>query len=244
MASKGSKQPDKVKNKISAKLKGHLVSEKTRRKISKKLLGRKGRIWSEEQRIKQKEISKKIWENMNIDKKQKALEKLRRMSLLNSQRLVSDKTRKQMSKSSMGNKNFLGRNLEKTRLKHSLIMKRKWQDLVYRETQLKKILSNNSKKYNKQERELDLFLQKLLPSEYKYVGDGQLILGSKNPDFCNINRKKKLIEMFGDYWHKNDNSQDRINYFKEYNYDTLVVWGSELKNVERLSERVLTFQNV
>ena len=55
----------------------------------------------------------------------------------------------------------------------------------------------------------ELFLQELLncwyPSEWKYVGDLSFLIDGKNPDFVNINGKKKLIEFYGDYlarWEK------------------------------------------
>ena len=36
--------------------------------------------------------------------------------------------------------------------------------------------------------------------EYDFVGDGKIMIGTKNPDFINI-KIKKIIEVFGDYWH-------------------------------------------
>jgi G:T-mismatch repair DNA endonuclease (very short patch repair protein) len=35
-----------------------------------------------------------------------------------------------------------------------------------------------------------------------------------NPDFI-CDEEKKVIEVYGDYWHRNDNPQDRINKFKK-----------------------------
>jgi len=46
----------------------------------------------------------------------------------------------------------------------------------------------------------------------------------------NINGQKKLIELYGDYWHKGQNPQKRINYFKKYGFKTLIIWEKEYKN--------------
>lgn len=151
------------------------------------------------------------------------------------------KRRKELAQRAKGNRYAIGSNPDKTSRLHTEIMKKKWKDLDYRNKQLRSILSNNSKKYNKSEQKLDIFLQKLLPNEYKYVGDGQFFLGSKNPDFLNMNNKKKIIELFGDYWHKNDKPEDRINYFKQHEYDCLVVWDSELNDIEKLKTKILSF---
>ena len=61
-----------------------------------------------------------------------------------------------------------------------------------------------------------------------YVGNGDLIINGKNPDFIDENNKI-IIEIYGDYWHKNENPQDRIKLFAEYNYSCIVIWECELK---------------
>ena len=96
-------------------------------------------------------------------------------------------------------------------------------------------------KPNKPEIQLNKILQKLFPNEYKYVGDLSFILGGKNPDFMNVNGQKKLIELYGDYWHKDDNPQDRKDLFKQFGFDTLVVWEKELKDRESLNVKLNTF---
>jgi len=98
-----------------------------------------------------------------------------------------------------------------------------------------------SLKPNKPERKLNRILQKMFPNEYRYVGDFQFFLGGKNPDFMNINGQKKLIEVFGDYWHRNDNPEDRINHFKKYGFSTLVIWQRELENKEHLVKTLTEF---
>lgn len=77
---------------------------------------------------------------------------------------------------------------------------------------------------------------------YKFVGDGEIIIGKYNPDFINCNGQKKLIELYGDYWHKNDNPQDRINYFKKYGFETLILWEHELDNKKLVFQRIKNFE--
>ena len=62
------------------------------------------------------------------------------------------------------------------------------------------------------------------------MGDFQYFIGGRNPDFANINGQKKLIEVYGDYWHENDDPQDRIDHFKQYGFKTLIVWESDFLN--------------
>lgn len=94
---------------------------------------------------------------------------------------------------------------------------------------------------NKAESVLLELLESDYPSEWAYVGDGSLIIGSAVPDFANVNGKKLLIELFGDHWHRGQNPQDRIDLFKRFGFRTLVVWERELKQLDNVRERVDEF---
>mgnify|MGYP001440867818 CR=1 FL=1 len=94
---------------------------------------------------------------------------------------------------------------------------------------------------NKPESGLFGIVDNLYPVNYKYTGGGDVVIGGKIPDFININGQKKIIELFGDYWHRGEDPQDRIDIFKPYGYDTLVVWEHELKDVETLKLRIIEF---
>lgn len=80
----------------------------------------------------------------------------------------------------------------------------------------------------KPERMMDKLLDELFPGEFSYVGNGEVWLGKSNPDFININGKKLIIEVFGNYWHQGDNGDSRIAYFAKYGYRTLVVWEKDI----------------
>jgi len=179
---------------------------------------------------------------------------------------MSELGKENIGKAMIGNKNALGviRSTE-TRAKMSKANEKKWQNPEYRlkvcegvrkasirlwqdSAHWRKMMKAFAVKPNKPEIFLTKLLDKILPNEYKYVGDGQFILGGKCPDFLNINGKKKLIEFFGDYWHSkkitgtepNQHEKERMNYFKQFGFDTLVIWESELNN-KNLKNKILKF---
>lgn len=95
-------------------------------------------------------------------------------------------------------------------------------------------------------------LQELFPNQWKYTGDGKdedSIVASKVPDFINITGQKKIIEMFGNYWHgkkitgrtKKEEENQRINHFAKYGYQTLIIWEHELENLNLLIEKIVKF---
>lgn len=69
---------------------------------------------------------------------------------------------------------------------------------------------------------------------FKYVGNGQVILGGLNPDFINVNGKKQIIEVFGDYWHRRPNlkyhqsEEGRKNVYSQFGYNTMILWEDEI----------------
>lgn len=88
-------------------------------------------------------------------------------------------------------------------------------------------------------------LNTFFPNEWKYVGNGGLVLGRCCPDFVRKNGVNQLIELYGDYWHKGENPQDRIDLFKGHGYDTLIIWQSEFDRLgeEVISNRIREFMN-
>lgn len=88
------------------------------------------------------------------------------------------------------------------------------------------------------------FLTELLKKyelPFKYTGDGGFFIGHKNPDFVNVNGKNQVIELYGDYWHRNDNPQDKITAYKKNGYDCLVIWEHELKDELSIVETIRRF---
>lgn len=87
--------------------------------------------------------------------------------------------------------------------------------------------------------------------DYKFVGNAVLIVPGyiekgfkveRCPDFVR-NDSKKIIELFGERWHEPEEEKERISFFKQTGYDTLIIWGKELnrKNRNRLVRKILDF---
>ncbi len=108
---------------------------------------------------------------------------------------------------------------------------------------VRKVIASNHWRPTKPEKYLGEILERLYPNEYKYTGDGNVILGSKIPDFTNVNGKKQVIELYGDYWHRNDNIHVDINRYKEYGYSCLIIWEHELGNPELVGWKVRAFHD-
>ncbi len=79
--------------------------------------------------------------------------------------------------------------------------------------------------------ELNL-LKTLEPFGFKYVGDGQLIVAGKCPNYWA--GAGRLIELYGDYWHKGEDPQKRIDLFRQHGYDTLVIWERDMAQAPEL----------
>jgi hypothetical protein len=133
------------------------------------------------------------------------------------------------------------------REKQAEIMVNLWLNPEYRERALKA----GSLSPNKPE----TILNQLTPSDVRYTGNrsfwvrikllvnGEYITKHKNPDF-KITGQKKVIELYGNYWHKSDNPDDLINAYKAIGYDCLVIWESEIYNeLESTIERIAQFMD-
>jgi len=123
-----------------------------------------------------------------------------------------------------------------------------WQDKKYVTKVMKARLKALNTKPNKPEKMLNKLLKKLLPKEYKYVGNWEFIINRYNPDFINVNGQKKIIELYGDYWHNladyKKRDKQRLITYKKYGYKTLIIWEHELKDLGRVKNRILVFNNI
>lgn len=177
-----------------------------------------------------------------------------KMIKLNGEQKHTKATKKKMSKSRLALKERQGYLVSsETRKKLSKMSKKRWEDPEYKERVIKATLKAVTTFPNKSEKKLRRILNKLFPGEYKYVGDGSVLIGHKSPDFINVNGQKKLIEMFGDYWHskertglsKKEHRKQRQKHFEQYGYKTLVIWEHQLyDNVAKVKERVKNFHGL
>ena len=174
----------------------------------------------------------------------------RRISEKLTGRRLSAKTKRKLSLVLKGNpllatRGFAGHHhTDDWKEKRAELVKGWWRDENYRNKTVKSILRSLCKRPNKCEILLLSILDRLFPGEFKYVGNGQFILGGKCPDFMNVNGKKVLVELFGDHWHKGEDPRVRINFFRKYGYKTVVVWERELRDVEKLNKRLVSLLGV
>ena len=105
---------------------------------------------------------------------------------------------------------------------------------------VEKFFSKVCRKPNTSEARLLSMVDELCPGEYAY-NDGWLTIMYKVPDIVNINGQKKVIELYGDYWHKGENSKKRISLFRKAGYSTLVVWERELQDSDSLTLKIAEF---
>lgn len=123
---------------------------------------------------------------------------------------------------------------------HKISTKKMWQDPQFRETQVRAVLKGLNKKPNKPEQHLITLIEaNHLP--FKYVGDGEFILGSRCPDFLNTNGKKQLIELFGTYWHPIFDVAERTEHFRNYGFSLLTIWEDELADEAKVLKKIKSF---
>lgn len=226
---------------IPSPMKGKTHSLATRRKISKALLGRlspnKGKPLSDETKRKISEAKKGKPHFISKATKDK-------IRLGNTGKKLSVDTRTKMSitaKKQYDNGRdspFLGKlHSKNTRT----IISKKVQNLWKTKKWVRKQHDSRKLRPNKPEKELFAILNCLYPGEWKYTGDFSLVINGKCPDFINCNGQKKIIELFGDYWHRGDDPKDRTAVFEPFGYSTLVIWERELKNANKVIFRIHKF---
>jgi len=86
---------------------------------------------------------------------------------------------------------------------------------------------------------IDLCQGKSLP--YRFVGNGELLIGRKNPDFVSTENDHKLIEIWGEFYKKRRNPQDLIDFYRSRGYDCIVIYASELECLDTVMLRVQNF---
>jgi len=110
--------------------------------------------------------------------------------------------------------------------------KKRWaEDEGYQKAQSKA----KNRRPNSSEILLDYFFQDFFPGEWKFVGNGEVVMGGKCPDFININGRKKVIELFGGHWHDPCEEVVRAVHFEKYGFEMLVVWWTELWEARKYS---------
>ncbi len=162
---------------------------------------------------------------------------------------IERRTWSEIGKEKVGAKNsFYGKHhTEKTKQKLSEIRVKQWQSEEY----IKSWLKGKNRHPNKLELLVLEALQKIQPNEWKYNGNFEqgVMIGGMIPDFVNVNGEKKVIEVFGDYWH--DDEQIKMSWkrtefgrkaaYAQLGYTCIVLWEKDLRkeNAEEYIKREL-----
>jgi hypothetical protein len=106
---------------------------------------------------------------------------------------------------------------------------------------------------NKSEKLLDEIIQQHIPGEWSYNGDyrKKVSIGGRIPDWVNINGQRKIIELFGVFFHDPKISSFKIKprktvrvtvqHYRKYGYQCLIIWDYELKSPEKVIEKIRSF---
>lgn len=111
--------------------------------------------------------------------------------------------------------------------KYSERGKLRWQDPEFQK-RMKEALNQRP---NNLEKDFYYEMVKVIPN-LVYVGGFDFFVDGKNSDFILDDNGdiSKCIDLFGDYWHKGENPEERIHHFKNTGYDLLIIWEHEWKN--------------
>ena len=55
----------------------------------------------------------------------------------------------------------------------------------------------------------------------------------KSPDFKKHN-ENLVVEIFGRYWHPQEDEENTINWYREAGFDCIVVWEEEVSNIKQI----------
>lgn len=101
----------------------------------------------------------------------------------------------------------------------------------------------NKREMNEAERKLLDIINQTVPGKYKF-NPWIVFVGRKVPDFIRIAGDNKCIDLFGEMWHTNkDEEQERIAYLAKCGWKCLIIWGSELRNIDKVKTKILKFDN-
>lgn len=222
LSSTGRKHTEESKQKMSKAKQGHPVSDE-QKELNRQIATDWWANLPEEEKEDRKEQARTWWDSYPEESKQE-------FCAAASARLA-------------GNKHALGmRHSEETKELNSKLSREWWANPEFATRVLhNSALANSMNCPNGLEIKLQTLLDELFPGEWIFTGDGSRPVGGKHPDFTHT-VYPLLIETYGSYWHKGADPQDRIDFFTQFGYDTLVIWDYELaRDRETVVQEVLKF---
>lgn len=226
-ANKGRQRTEEVKKKMSESRTGeknHFFGKKhtksTKKKISNAMKGEVHNKWSKESR----EKIRKALMGKEFSEEHKKHMCERHTNVSGEKNPFYGKHHSEGAKRMIGDKNRIHQQRED--IKQRQREKRRKQVIPNHHTQPELIFDKICLKYG-------------IP--FHYVGDSSLWIGKTkmlNPDFCELNGKKIVVEIFGDYWHslllnpklrENATMGYRKKHYKKYGYKSVFIWERDLK---------------
>ena len=178
-----------------------------------------------EARKRQSKLSKELWKNPEYQAKViSGLQEYYKDP--NRRQEISERTTEQWRDPAHRN------HVSKTNKEISLAL---WQNPEWAE----KVLKGQNRHPNNPERQLIKLLNEL-DTNFEFTGGGGFTLARKIPDFVDI-EAKQIIEMFGTYWHNTTEVENRIEIFRKYGYETLIIWDIELQNLDSVRDKIRAF---
>lgn len=100
-----------------------------------------------------------------------------------------------------------------------------------RDRRVKAIVSGIIKRPTSFEQKL-IHLIEVYDLPYRYIGNGDLIIAGKNPDFINTNGEKILIEVYHYYDARKLYEKERYEFFKRFGFHTIFLKDDEILAVD------------
>lgn len=138
---------------------------------------------------------------------------------------------------------FLGKHFsEESRRQISTSLKTFWETLPFEEMDehVRKIARAVHRRPTEPEQVVLEWLEANQPGKWAYNGDGRrdVIVGGKIPDVISTNGLKEVIEIFGEYWHSEDEVEPLIEHYAEYGFKCHIFWDYEVYSDGLLQERL------
>jgi len=250
---------DEHRRNVSRATIGKIVSDETRQRMSLAAKGKKRKPFTQEHKDKIREtltgrpLSEKTKHKLSLAMTDKPgwctglkLGPLSQETRDKLSKIRKGKKKSEDHKRKIGEAHKGMHHTEESKKQMSESHKRNFQDPKY--------ANNYARKFIKRPTKPELITKELLntlcPDEWKYVGNGGVYFGRCNPDFINVNGQKKIIEVFGEYWHR-DRTNKPIPYyqteegrkvvFSRFGYQTLVIWSKELEDIPTVTQKILAF---
>jgi very-short-patch-repair endonuclease len=206
----GYKHAEVTKQKISMGNKG---KKRTPAMIRRMIAVNKGRKASEETRAKLSAMRRgkpKWWASMKG--KKLSAEARAKISASNRKRIYSEATKLKIKLSALSRRDYYVTAMRKRRNSPG------FEKLLHKARLARP---------NKLESQVQAFLDAHRPGLWRY-NPGNLIIDRLVPDFVNT-KKRFVLEVFGDYWHRGENPAVRIQRYKKHGYRCVVVWENDFR---------------